>query len=57
MADFAVWDRVSLDQFPSVAFGDIKPFAQFGSKYSEILWTGALVSTGTRGCDTLARGA
>jgi hypothetical protein len=26
-------------------------------KYSEILWTGALVSTGTRGCDTLARGA
>ena len=26
-------------------------------KYSEILWTGALVSTGARGCDTLARGA
>jgi hypothetical protein len=29
-ADLAVWDRVSLDQFPGVAFGDIEPFAEFG---------------------------
>jgi hypothetical protein len=29
-ADFAVWDRVPLDQLSGVALGDVEPLAQFG---------------------------